>query len=132
MSVKTDLIAEFNDQLTEVGKLDVGSEKYKIGVDGVVKLADRIIEIEKFESETDLKKTNYEEEVYRNDRQFENEEKDRKVRNAIEIAKVGISVASLGLTATAFVMSMNFEKNGHLFGQEGSKAALRGILKFGK
>ena len=132
MSVKTDLIAEFNDQLTEVGKLDVGSEKYKIGVDGVVKLADRIIEIEKFESETDLKKTNYEEEVYRNDRQFENEEKDRKVRNAIEIAKVGISVASLGLTATAFVMSMNFEKNGHLFGQEGSKAALRGILKFDK
>ena len=131
MSVKTDLIAEFNDQLAEVGKLDVGSEKYKIGVDGVVKLADRIIEIEKFESETDLKKTNYEEEVYRNDRQFVYEKKDRKVRNAIEIAKVVTSFASLGLTAAAFVMSMNFEKNGHLFGQEGSKASLRGLLKFG-
>ena len=132
MSIKTDLIEEFNDQLTEVGKLKVGSDEYKIGIDGVVKLADRIIEIEKFESETDLKKTNYEEEVYRNDRQFEDEKKDRKVRNAIEIAKVVSSFASLGLTATAFVMSMNFEKNGHLFGQEGSKASLRGLLKFGK
>ena len=132
MSVKTDLIAEFNDQLTEVGKLDVGSEKYKIGVDGDVKLADRIIEIEKFESETEIKKANYDEEAYRNDRQFENEKKDRKVRNAIEIAKVVTSVASLGLTAAAFVMSMNFEKSGHLFGQEGSKASLRGLLNFGK
>ena len=132
MSVKTDLIAEFNDQLTEVGKLDVGSEKYKIGVDGVVKLADRIIEIEKFESETELKKANYDEEAYRNDRQFEDEKKDRKIRNAIEIAKVVTGFASLGLTAAAFVMSMNFEKSGHLFGQEGSKASLRGLLKFGK
>lgn len=132
MSVKTDLIAEFNDQLAEVGKLDVGSEKYKIGVDGVVKLADRIIEIEKFESETELKKANYDEEAYRNDRQFEDEKKDRKIRNAIEIAKVVTGFASLGLTAAAFVMSMNFEKSGHLFGQEGSKASLRGLLKFGK
>lgn len=132
MSVKTELIAEFNDQRTEVGKLEVGSEKHKNGVDGVVKLADRIIEIEKFESETEIKKANYDEEAYRNDRQFENEKKDRRIRNAIEIAKVVTSVASLGLTAAAFVMSMNFEKSGHLFGQEGSKAALRGLLKFGK
>lgn len=132
MSVKTDLIEEFNDQLEEVSKMEVGSEKYKIAVDGVTKLADRIIEIEKFESETELKKANYEEEVYRKDRQFEDEKKDRKFRNAIEVAKVVSGLGSLGLTAWAFIASVNFEKNGHLFGTEGGKAALRGLLKFGK
>ena len=43
MSIKNDLVEEFESELEELGKMEVGTEKYKTLVDGVTKLADRII-----------------------------------------------------------------------------------------
>ena len=49
MSIKNGLVEESNNELKEVRKLEVGSEKHKTAVDSLTKLADRVLEIEKLE-----------------------------------------------------------------------------------
>lgn len=127
MSIKHDLIEEFNNQLEEVGKMEVGTEKYKITMDGVTKLADRIIEIEKCEAESDIaEETRVNNELSKAE-ELRIDKRDKIIRNVIEGVKV---VGGFGLTAWAFVAAMNFEKEGVLT-TEGGKAALRSLLKFG-
>ena len=127
MSIKHDLIEEFNNQLEEVGKMEVGTEKYKITMDGVTKLADRIIEIEKCEAESDIaEETRVNNELSKAE-ELRIDKRDKIIRNVIEVVKV---VGGFGLTAWAFVAAMNFEKEGVLT-TEGGKAALRSLFKFG-
>lgn len=110
-SIKEQLNDEFNSQMNALNGLDVGTKEYQITVDGVTKMADRIIEIEKYEEES---KTN---------------RRDKTIRNVIEgVAKIG----GLVLTGTCFVYSMYFEVNGHLHSTEGGRAALRSALRFNK
>lgn len=127
--IKTALVEEFNDQLEELSKTEVGSEKYKIAVDGVTKLADRIIEIEKNEQDASLKEIARTDESELKAEQLADERRDRLIRNVIEGVKV---VGGLGVTAWAFVASMNFEKEGRLFSTEGGRSAMRSLLKFMK
>ena len=99
-------------ELKELKKLEVGADKYKTAVDGVAKLADRIIEIEKFEAEKEelaKNQKNNENEASLKIKQLANERQDRLIRNCIEGGKV---VLGLGFAAWAFVASMNFEKEG--------------------
>lgn len=127
MSIKHDLIEEFTNQLGEVGKMEVGTEKYKIAMDGVTKLADRIIEIEKCEAENDIAdETRISNELSKSE-ELRIDKRDRIIRNTIEAVKV---IGGFGLTAWAFVAAMNFEKEGVLT-TEGGKSALRSLLKFG-
>lgn len=129
MSIKNNLIEEFNSQLEEVSKMEVGSEKYKIAMDGITKLADRITDIEKLESEQSLKYDRQTMDDHFKEKQMKVDKQDKLIGHAIDGVKV---CGGLGLTAWAFVASMNFEKNGHLFSTEGGKNALRSILKFMK
>lgn len=126
MSVKNAITEEFYDQLGRLGKMELGDDKYKNTVDGVTKLADRIIELEKLENESKFKADTRETE-YSLKMQLMNEEKRAQmIRNGIEGVKI---VGGLGLAAWAFVASMNFEKEGTLT-TEGGRNALRQLLKF--
>lgn len=127
MSLKTQLTEEFKSQLEEVSKMEVGTEKYKIAVDGVTKLADRIIEIDKIEQDEMLKEASHEDEMVLKAEDLASQKKDRIIRNVIEGVKVA---GGFGLAAWAFVASMNFEKDGHLWSTEGGKTSLRTLLKF--
>lgn len=129
MTIKNGLVEEFNSQLDEVGKMEVGSDKYKIAIDGVTKLADRIIEIEKLESDASLKFEHQSMDATFKERQMEADRKDKLVRYAIDGTKI---IGGFGLTAWAFVSAMNFEKEGHLFSTEGGRNALRSLLRFMK
>ena len=60
MSIKTLLVEEIQDELNDLSDLDLGSEEYKITVDGLTKLIDRAIEMEKFETENEDKIKNRE------------------------------------------------------------------------
>ena len=51
MSVRSNLVEEFESELEELSKMAIGTDTYKTTVDGVTKLADRIIEIDKIEKE---------------------------------------------------------------------------------
>lgn len=126
MSVRTELVEEFNEELKEVKKLEVGTEKHKTAVDAVTKLADRIIEIKKLESDVALKEVAQSNEHASKMKALEEEKKDRKVKNGLQLfATVGGWVVA-GL---AFVASVNFEKEGTIT-TEGGKSSLRQLLKF--
>lgn len=126
MSIKTNLVKEFENEIKELGKLSLGSEEYESTLDGVTKLADRIIEIEKAEQEASFKETSRTDENEIKAVQLAAEKRDRFIRNLIEGAKV---IGGFGLAAWAFVASMNFEKEGTLT-TEGGRSALRQLLKF--
>lgn len=126
MSVKNVLSEEFHSELEELAKMKIGTDEYRIAVEGVTKLADRIIEIEKNEQEASIKEISRQDENELKAAQLEDEKRAQMVRNAIEGVKI---VGGLGLAAWAFVASMNFEKEGTLT-TEGGRNALRQLLKF--
>ena len=129
MNIRNNLTEEFESELKELKKLKVGSDDYKIAVDGISKLADRIIEIDKFEAEkeeTVKDQNNKDRETELKFSQLEADKKDRLIRNCIEGGKI---VAGFGLAVWAFIASMNFEKEGTLTTEDG-RSALRSLLKF--
>lgn len=115
VELKKQLNGEITERFKELGEAELMSEHYKSATDGMTKLADRIIEIEKLEAEQALK-----------EQQAKVEKRDRIVRNVIEGTKV---VGGFGLAAWAFVASMNFEKEGTLTTQ-GGRSAINQLLKF--
>lgn len=129
MSIKTSLIAEFENQLKEVSKLEVGSEKYKVGVEGLTKLADRILEIEKLEqseAEINAKWEAQDAEQEMKQIQMHEDKKDRIIKNVMEGVKI---VGGAGLAVWGFIASMNFEKEGTLT-TEGGRETLKRIFRF--
>ena len=127
MSIKNELTEEFNDEVKGLRGLQLGSDEYKATVDGVTKLADRIIEIEKIEKDAKSKEVERESNDYLKMKQMEDDKKDRWARNSIEFVKVG---GGLLAACCAFVLSMKFEEDGKLFSTEGGRSALRQLLKF--
>ena len=126
MSIKNELMEEFNDEVKGLRTLQLGSDEYKATVDGVTKLADRIIEIDKIQQEASAKQISQINENELKAAQMADDRIDKWIRNGIEFIKVG---GGFALAAWAFVASMNFEKEGTLT-TEGGKSALRQLLKF--
>lgn len=126
MSVKRLLTEEFESELKTLEKASVGTDEYKSAIDGVTKLADRIIEIDKIERDYELKKETQLNEQSLKAIESENENRDRWIKNGLTAIS---TIGGLGLTAWAFVASMNFEKTGTLT-TEGGKSALRQLLRF--
>lgn len=122
MNVKRKLEEEFENQIDGLHKLELGSEKYKLTVDGVTKLADRIIEIEKNEKDAELREVEIENDALSKEAEIKN----NRNRNVVEVIKVGVPVVA------AFAMglvSMKWEKLDTLTSSAG-KSALRDVLKF--
>lgn len=126
MSIKTELIEECKSQIGELHKLQVGSEDYKVAVEGVTKLGGLIATIEKNEQEAADKEDSRIDENELKVEQMLEEKKDRRIRYGLEALSI---LGTLGLTAWGFVSSMNFEKTGHLWSTEGGRAMVRKILK---
>ena len=125
MSIKNDLVEEFESELEELGKMEVGTEKYKTLVDGVTKLADRIIEIDKVENEHVVQIDTQEQEYAIKAQQLKDEKKDRFIKNCIA---VGTFVGGVLVYSLAFIASINFEREGTLT-TEGGRSSLRQLLK---
>lgn len=125
MSVRSKLVEEFESELEELGKMEVGNETYKTTVDGVTKLADRIIEIDKNEKENSVKIDIQEQEYAIKAQQLKDEKKDRFIKNCIAI---GTFVGGVLVYSLAFIASTNFEREGTLT-TEGGKSSLRQLLK---
>ena len=126
MEIKTALVEEFNSELEEVGKMEVGTEQHKIAVDSVTKMADRIIEIKKLDIQEQMKEAELIQEAEIKAQQMKDEKKDKVVRNVISVAIPMVQLAAAGLV---FVMSTNFERNG-TFTTEGGKISVKELLRF--
>lgn len=122
MNVKQKLKDEFDSQMDLLHKMEVGTEEYKLTVDGVTKLADRIIAIEKNERDAELK----EYQLGNESDSINAEIKNNRKRNWVEVAK--IVVPTTGAFAMGLI-SMKWEKLDTITSSAG-KSALRDILRF--
>ena len=126
MSIKNELIEEFNDEVKGLRGLQLGSDEYKATVDGVTKLADRIIKIEESEKDAASREIERENNDYLKMQQMKDDKKDRWIQHGIDILKYGSGLAA---AVGAVIVSINFEREGTLTTEAG-KSALRQLLKF--
>ena len=128
MGIKNILWDEIEKEVKELSKMQVGTDQYKVTVDGIARLSDKIIELEKLESENAVKDfenfARTEEQELKRD-QLKSEKRDRAVKNVIT---VGTAVLSVAVYALAFIASTNFEREGS-FTTEGGKNSIRQLLK---
>lgn len=128
MGIKNILWDEIEKEVKELSKMQVGTDQYKVTVDGIARLSDKIIELEKLESENAVKDF---ENIVRTEEQdlkreqLKSEKRDRAVKNVIT---VGTAVLSVAVYALAFIASTNFERDGS-FTTEGGKNSIRQLLK---
>ena len=109
MNIETQLHEEIVDELTTLSKMDVGTEEYRITVDGVAKLVDRAIEMEKL---AQSKEDQISDRLFERDlklKQMREEKLDRYIRNGIAIAGIIIPVM---VTIWGTKASFEFEKEG--------------------
>lgn len=108
-SIRELLDEEIQVEFEKLSKLEVGSESYKETVDGLTKLVDRAVEIDKTEMEnaTKIEAQNIENDLKA--LQIKEDNRDRWVRNGIAIA--GIIVPSV-LTVWGTLKSFKFEETG--------------------
>ena len=105
MKIKETLYKEIEDKLQALNEIEVGTDEYKSSVDGVTKLLDRAIEIEKHEAEMKEREA---ERIAKNI-QVAEEQKDRVVKNYIAAGGV---VLPLLVTIWGTLKSFKFEKDG--------------------
>lgn len=98
MNIEQRLNAEIETEFEALSDMDAGSEEYKATVDGLTKLVDRAIEIDKLNIEHEEKMKTADE-----------EKKERLIKNCIAVA--GIIIPSV-LTIWGTVKSFEFEKEG--------------------
>lgn len=120
MSIETKLYVEIDEEFEALSKIEVGSDTYRTTVDGITKLMDRAIELEKLNKEqeekakthkfeSDLKERQTEFENGLKIRQMEEDKRDRLVKNCL--AGAGIAIPAL-LTIWGTIKSIKFEETG--------------------
>ena len=109
MKIETLLHEEIQDEFKNLKEMELGTEEYKTTVDGLAKLVDRAIEIDKLNIDAQDKIDSREIEVDLKQQQINDEKQDRKIRNGISIA--GIVIPTI-VTIWGTLKSFKFEKDG--------------------
>lgn len=109
MSVKRLMKDEIKKELGELSKAELGSDEYKTTIDGLTRLADRVIEMEKIETEQAERAIDREIDYELKQQQMEDDRKDRKIKNWLTAAGIAIPT---GVTVWGTVKSFKFEKEG--------------------
>ena len=118
---KIALEKEINSQVKLLNEMEAGSDEYKATVDGVAKLTDRMIELEKLELEKNKQSRAEFSEL--NERrlkteQLAQEKRDKKISNLLNVAGIVVPAA---ITIWGTFKTMEFEREGTvttIFGRE--------------
>ena len=89
MSIDTMLREEIQDEITRLGKMELGSEMYKTTVEGVTKLLDRANEMKKIDAEARDRAESREIEIQFKNEQMQDDKKDRIVKNILTALSIG-------------------------------------------
>lgn len=111
MSLKTWLTDEIKSEMTELNKMELGSAEYQSTIDGVAKLADRVIELEKADADERAKELDSAFDRDYKRAQLKAEKTDNNLRNGIAIGS--IIVTSI-ITVWGTITSFKFEETGHV------------------
>ena len=107
--IKNLLDDEIRSEMEDLAKMGLGSDDYKATVDGLTKLVDRRIELEKVENERKEKSESRINETNLKLAQMEDDRKDRKVKNGIAIGGI---LLPIGVTIWGTLKSLKFEETG--------------------
>lgn len=105
MRIENLLRGEIESEFEKLNEMEIGTEKYKVTVDGLVKLIEKAIDIEKIETEVESKNAD----MAFKTKQMEDENKDRFVKNVIAVAGI---IVPVGVTIWGTLASFDFEKEG--------------------
>lgn len=109
MNIETLLYDEIETEFEKLRSIEPGSEQYKTTVDGLTKLMDRAIEMEKVDNDCKDKTEIRESDRFVKMQQLEDDKKDRLVKNIIGAAGV---VLPLLVTIWGTKVSLKFEEEG--------------------
>ena len=109
MSIQRLLREEIESEFKELSKITPGGEDYKVAVDGITKLMDRAIEMEKNEIDRQDRIDARDSENELKTKQMEDEKKDRFVKNLL--AGVG-TIGGLIVTIWGAKKAWKFEETG--------------------
>ena len=109
MKIETLLHEEIRYELEQLGKIEIGTELHESVVNGLTKLMDRAIEIERIDTENSEKAKSRIADTNFKLSQMEDERKDRLIKNYIAIAGILIPAA---ITIWGTFKSFEFEKDG--------------------
>lgn len=109
MNIETALHTEIGERITELAKFKPGTEEYKSGVDGLTKLMDRAIEMEKIDIDVQEKAESRELDEKLKLKQMKEDRMDRIVKNVLTAA--GIIIPTL-VTIWGTKASFKFEETG--------------------
>ena len=109
MNIETLLSEEIQDEIEELGGLELGSEEYKVSADGITKLTGQLIELKKINMECEDKKASREDEYKFKREEMLNEQRDRLIKNCLTGASI---ITGIGLTVWGVLVSLDFEKEG--------------------
>ena len=109
MSIQRLLREEIESEFKELSKITPGGDEYRVAVDGITKLMDRAIEMEKNEVDRQDRMKQMEDENEVKTRQMEDEKKDRFVKNLL--AGIG-TIGGLVVTIWGAKKAWKFEETG--------------------
>ena len=118
-SIDAMLEDEIQDELKELSSIEVGSDKYKVAVEGITKLYEKQIEVKKFNADQEQKQKAQE----TTERQIELDERDRKIKNKLTGASIGVP-ALVTISGTALMLWYEIGKDGLI-----SSLAGKGIIQ---
>lgn len=109
MSMETMLRDEIREDFEYLKNVPKGSQEYESAVNGLVKLMDRAIDIEKSNKEAKIKEKYQEIDMNLRLEQLRDERIDKWVRNSIAVAGIVIPV---GVTIWGTLVTLKFEEEG--------------------
>lgn len=109
VNVETWLDEEIEAEFKKLSAMKPGSEEYKITVEGLAKLIDRKIEINKVENDCEEKAALREMEQLAKQQQMDDDKKDRLIKNILSAAGI---VLPLIVTIWGTKVSLKFEEEG--------------------
>ena len=116
--LRSKLVNEVNIEVDNLEQMTLGDDTYKTTVDGIVKLTDRVIELEKLEIAKAEKERQLELEEIKAENDREEKSKQRRDEFVDKIVKNSLTVISIGsgivLTVWGTLVTIDFEKTGNV------------------
>lgn len=128
MGIENLIDEELESEIEGLSKMSLGTEEYKVTVDGVGKLLDKSIELKKLEIEADEKIKNREFDQDLRIKQMEADKKDRFWKNVL--TALGIAIPA-GCGIWGVVKNLKFEETGSFTALSG-RAIMNSMFKFKK
>lgn len=130
MSIKTQLEDEIRDEFEALRKIEVGSDTYRATVEGLTKLVDRKIEMDKVEVDARERVLKRNDDNEFKEMQLADDRKDRAIKNGLTLATL---VITTGTTIWGILKSLKIEfKDNEMITSTVGKELMKKVIPFKK